>query len=58
MMEIVEVANHFLLTGMMKILDKKLISICTQENMFHLYQVAEKNALPTAKAHLSKYIKE
>lgn len=58
MMEIVEAAIHFRLTGMMKILYTKLISICTEDNMFNLHNVAEKDALPTAKAQLSQFIKD
>lgn len=56
LIETVEAGVYFQLTCMMKILDKKLISICTNDNMFHLYQVAVMNALPTSIAQLSQFI--
>lgn len=58
MEEVVDAAIKFELTNLLKVLDKKLITICNKENMFRMYQVAQKNAMPTAMEDISSYIRE
>lgn len=58
MEEVVDAAIKFELTNLLKVLDKKLITISNKENMFRLYQVAQKNAMPTAMEDISSYIPE
>lgn len=56
--EIVEGAILLELNQMIKMLDRKLISLCTKENMFRLLNVAQKTALPTAVEDVALFIKE
>lgn len=58
MEEVVDAAILFELTHLMKLLDRKLITICSKENMFRLYQVAQKNGMPNAMDDISVYIRE
>lgn len=58
MEEVVAAAILFELTHLMKILDRKLVTICNKENMFRLYQVAQKNGMPNAMDQISVYIRE
>lgn len=58
MEEVVDAAILFELTHLMKLLDKKFISICSKENMFRLYQVAQKNGMPNALDDITVYIRE
>lgn len=58
MEEVVDAAILFGLTHLMKLLDNKLITICNKENMFRLYQVAQKNGMPSAMDDISDYIRE
>lgn len=58
MEEVVDAAISFELTQLMKILDKKLVTICNEENMFRLYQVAKKNGMPQAMDDITVFIRE
>lgn len=56
--EIVDCAVLFELTHMMKLLDTKVITICNNENMFRLYQAAQKNGMPNATDDIAAYIRQ
>ncbi len=56
--ELVDASIKFELTGLLKLLDKKLITICNVDNMFRLHQVAKNNAMPTAIQNIAAFIKE
>lgn len=58
MEEVVDAAILFELTQLIKVFDRKLISITTKENMFRLYQVAQKNGMAHAMDEISVYIRE
>ncbi len=58
MEEVVDAAIQFELTHLMKLLDGELIDICNKENMFRLYQVAQKNGMPNAMDKIALYIRE
>ncbi|XP_037042075.1 uncharacterized protein LOC119078594 [Bradysia coprophila] len=57
MEEVVDAAVLFELTQLMKLLDRKVITICNKDNMFRLYQVAQKNGMPNAMDDISAYIR-
>ncbi|KAJ6645666.1 hypothetical protein Bhyg_00873 [Pseudolycoriella hygida] len=58
MEEVVDAAILFELTGLMKLLDNKVITICNKANMFRLYQVAQKNGMPNAMDDISAFIRK
>ncbi len=58
MEEVVEASIKFELTHLLKVLDKKKVNICNKENMIRLYQVSQKNAMPTAMDDISAFIRE
>lgn len=58
MEEIVDAAIMFDLPQLVKVLDRKLIDICTVQNMLRLCQVAQKNKMPHATEDISRYIRE
>ncbi|ODM91823.1 TD and POZ domain-containing protein 1 [Orchesella cincta] len=57
MADVIKGARTLQLTPLLRICDKKLISLCNRANMFELYQVAKDNAFPNATKDIAQFIK-